>query len=422
MLRWLTAVAGLLALGCSTSGVVQTALYGDLATLKRQIRQTQQAGELDQTTAVELARAVAARELRSSQGEAAVRRIQQVRACAHPLVAILRDRARRLDEAGAEATMLLLETNREPAAPLAERYADATDGAWRAVAARAALAPRQAELRRRFMVDHDERVRRAALRAALAAGDTDDLELLLEASRLDPDPVGRSLAARAAGGIGGARVALALKDYWARADETTRLSIVQGWAMPATFGAGGREALVWVAETQGALPAIAAADALVSGGEDSAAIGTAVLLRSIREGTREERRLAVRLAPLHDPEVCKELKRAWADPDREVRVMALARLLYDRDAQAAARSELRKLARGRDRIALQAGAALAAAGDGSVSEQLRRLTREGSSHRRRVAALALLRLGLYSAAATALADDDPSVRTAVACAVLNTAQ
>ncbi len=38
---------------------------------------------------------------------------------------------------------------------------------------------------------------------------------------------------------------------------------------------------------------------------------------------------------------------------------------------------------------------------------------------RTVAAVGLLRLGDYSQAATALADDDPVVRTAVACTVLS---
>jgi hypothetical protein len=398
-------MVSMLALACSSPKVVQTALHGNLASLKREIHRAQQAHALDRAAVEELAQAVAARELQSSQGAAAIRRVRAVRACAGHLLAVLHNRAERLDAAGAAATLLLLETHRLAASPLVERYQDADDGAWRAVAARASVAPRHAELRRRFIVDHDERVRRAALGAMLAVPDPDDLAPVLEATRLDPDPLSRSLAARAAGAIGGPRVALALKDYWARADEATRMLIIQAWEMHATRNAGGREALIWAAETQDGRPAIAA-------------IGTAVLLRAVQEGTREERRLALRLAPVADPDVQRELQHSSADSDRDVQVMALARMLAQADRRSFAQSRLQVLARGKDRIAVQARAALAAAGDRSVADALRAQLRTGSSHRRRVAALGLLRLGLYPAAATALADDDPAVRTAVACQVL----
>ena len=421
MLRPFLVAAALLIVSCSAPSVVQVAMQGDLSTLKQEIRASQAEGELDRAVVRRLAWAVAGREARSAKGEAAVRRIRQLSPCAGDLVTVLRDRAGRSDDGGAEASLLLLETHRLDGASLVTRYRDASSGAWRAVAARAATAPSQAQLRRALIADHDERVRRAALRAALSAPHVDDLAAVLEATRLDPDPLSRSLAARAAGAIGGERVALALRDYWARADEATRMMIVDGWSMPATLDAGGRESLVWAAETEQGLPALTAAAALVRTGGASADVGTAVLFRALREGTQQERRLAIRLAPLSDSELRTEMKRASHDSDPLVRVMALARLVDDPAQRPTIIEQLRKLARRRGGVAVQARAALAAAGDASVVEQLVEQLEKGNSHRRRLAAQSLLRLGLYDRAATALADDDPAVRTAVACSVLSSA-
>jgi len=419
MLRPLLVAAALLTASCGAPNVVQVAMQGDLATLKQEIQASQAEGELDRGTVRRLAWAVAGRELRSSRGEAAVRRIRQVSPCASNLVTVLRDRAGRSDDAGAEASLLLLETRRIDGTPLVARYGDASSGAWRAVAARAATAPSYAQLRRKLIADHDERVRRAALQAALSTPHVDDLAAVLEATRLDPDPLSRSLAARAAGAIGGERVALALRDYWARADESTRMMIVEGWAMPATLDAGGRESLVWAAETEPGLPALAAADALIRSGGSSADVGAAVLFRALQEGTQQERRLAIRLAPVSDPALRAEMKRALDDSDPLVSVMALARLVDDPAQRPTIIQKLRKLARRKGGVALQARAALAAAGDTGVVDQLLQQLEQGSSHRRRLAAESLLRLGLYDRAATALADDDPAVRTAVACSVLS---
>jgi len=418
MWRWVVLPTMLLALSCGAPNVIHTALRGDLATLKRQIHERQQAGTLNDTLVGELATAVAGRELRSAVGNAAIRRIRQVRGCAGPLVPVLADRAEQLDDAGAEAALLLFEINRRLDSALVERYAVASSGAWRAVAARATRASRYGNFRRQFIRDADQRVRRAALRAAGEAASLDDLEAVLEAAQLDPDALSRSLAVRAAGAIGGQRATLALKDYWPRAQETTRMMIVEGWALPAAYRAGGRERLIWAAETESALPAIAAAGALVRLGGTTAALGAAVLARAIKAGTQAERRLAIRLGDLSDQAVLAASKAASKDDDRKARVMALARLVGVERERVAAITGLRELSKGKDRIAVEARAARAAAGDSSVTPQLLTQLQRGSSHQRRVAALGLLQLGRLSSAATALADDDPAVRTAVACSVV----
>ena len=61
----------------------------------------------------------------------------------------------------------------------------------------------------------------------------------------------------------------------ARADETTRITIIEAWSMPAALRSGGDRKLVWAAETTRGLPAIAAAQALVRLGSSNVALGTA---------------------------------------------------------------------------------------------------------------------------------------------------
>ncbi|MEI9947665.1 MAG: hypothetical protein WDO74_01450 [Pseudomonadota bacterium] len=143
-------------------------------------------------------------------------RMRSMRSCARPLRAAIERRARADDDVAAELTLILLEMHAAEQAQLLNRYARSPSGAWRAVAARAAQGPIDADMRKAFFVDPDERVRRAAFATALDVRDAGELEALLEAARVDPDPQSQSLAIRAAGAIGGERAVLSLKDLWAR--------------------------------------------------------------------------------------------------------------------------------------------------------------------------------------------------------------
>ena len=299
-----------------------------------------------------------------------------------------------------------------------DKHREASSGAWRAVAARAAVTPKHGLMRRDWMRDPDERVRRGALSASAIAAQRDDVEALLEAARVDPDPLSRSLALRAVGTIGGQRAVLALDDMWARADEIERVGIVDAWAMPAAYRSGGRERLVRVVETARGIPALSAAEALSRKQGSEAQLGVAALLRAVLDGTPNERSLAIRMAPLEDVDVVKALEKASKEHDREMKVMALARLTEVADKQSAAMKALRELAKKDDDAALQARAALAAAGDRSVIPNLAKQLGSKRAFDRQFAALGLLRLGEWPKVATALADDDPLVRTTVACNVL----
>jgi hypothetical protein len=240
---------------------------------------------------------------------------------------------------------------------------------------------------------------------------------LLEAARLDPDLLNRSLAARAAGHIGGERAVLALKDLFPRATERDQLAIVEAWSFPAAFGAGGDTQLLRIAESEVGLPRIAAAAALGRSAAPSASTGISVLVRAVKEGTLDERRLAIRLVPLSADGVAALLE-ASGDADKAVAMLADGRLLESSAHRAAARQRLRAMAKRSDATGRRARAALAAVQDSSVTTQLREELAAPEPARRRLAASALMRLGGYSAASAALADDDPAVRVGVACALL----
>ncbi len=413
---WLP-IAGLSA-GCARSGVIDAALDGDLATLKREVASAQEKGQLEREDVEKLAEAVAGREVRSTEGEPAIDRINRARACVRPLARVLRDRAKKSDDAAAAAALVLADAGMLDRAAALEQHADSLSGPWRAVAARVSSTPEDAARRRPLFADPDERVRRAALQAAVEARDPGDLEALLEAARLDPDPLNRSVATRAVGAVGGERAVLGLKDQWARADQTTKVTIVAAWGMPAAWKTGGERELLWAAERTKNLPALAAAEELMRHGAPSAEVGVALLARGIRDGTFAERSVAARVAPLDGPGVLEALEKAAKDKEQDVQVIALARLLDDNGHHQSSIAELRKIAKSEGDRARRARAALAAAGDSSVRPYLVKYLASKSPGERKMGAVGLLRLGDYAKAASVLADTNPRIRMEVACTVL----
>jgi hypothetical protein len=406
----------LLAAACATTGAVESALHSDLATLRQKLAEEKRSGELDQGRVTRIAHAVAAREIYSGTGSAGARRIHSLRACSKPLLHEFDERAERLDEGGAEATLVLLASGRLSRASLVERYAEADSGAWRAVAARAATHPEVFALRRRYFIDPDERVRRAAFEAANEAPTALDEPALLEAGRLDPDPMSRSLAIRGVGALGGERAARGLRDLWERAEEDVRLAILGAYATRATYVSGGREALLREAESGHGVSAVAAAGELMRVEPGYRETAVALFVRTIGDGDSEERHLAVLLAPLEHPSVVTALKKI-GEGDPTVRVAAFERLATLPKERRAALVELKKLAQS-STASEAAHAALARAGDASVAPKFRGDVASKDELRREAAGRALVALGDYANAATLLGDGSADVRVATACTIL----
>jgi len=415
-------LAPLLLAACGPKPPVRTALQGDLASLKRDILSAQQEKRLTPSLAVHLAQAVGEREVMSAEGNFGAQRVRSLRGCARPLRSVMEKRANGDDDVSAELSLILLEGHALDRVTLVNRYAASQSAGFRAVAARAAIRPIDTDLRKRFFGDGDERVRRAAFAAAYDARDPGELEALLEAARVDPDPQSQSLAARAAGSIGGERAVLALKDLWAQGDDARRIAIVDAWSERASLVSGGARELSVVSDT-GGVAAVSAAYALLrAGGAESAPAG-AHLRQAILEGTDDEKRLALNVVPL-DMAFEAAIAEASQKASTELRVVAYARL----SALPARRSEaivaLRNLANApasseaelRTRDA--AVSALAQAGDDSVAATLVKNLSSADLQTRWHAARALTSLGDYGNAATALADEDASLRADVACAIL----
>jgi HEAT repeat protein len=421
--RWSLAAAWLLVASCAPKPPVRTALQGDLSALKHDIQSAQQAHQLDHDTVVRLALALGERELMSAQGSDGAQRVRSLRPCAAPLRGTMERRADTGDDVAAELTLILLEMHAADREALLKRYAESSSGAWRAVAARSAVRPAETDLRKHFFSDPDERVRRAALSSARDARDPGELEPLLEAARLDPDPQSQSLAARAAGAIGGERAVLALKDIWARAEDDLRIAIVDGWSEHASFVTGGARELAAAAESSSGLASVSASYALARVEGPESAPANARLRRYMLDGSDDEKRLALSVAPINaENEVALAEAAKKASP--ELRALALTRLSNVPAERREALSALRNLVNGKpssdseQRARDAAISALAAAGDSSVQAGLvKDLTAKDRQTRWR-AAHALTSLGDYSNAATALGDDDASLRSDIACTIL----
>ncbi len=410
------ALVSLLFVACATTGAVESALHGDLSTLRTRLAEERKRGELDRGRVTEIAHAVAAREIHSGAGAPAARRIHSLRACSGPLLADLDDRADRPDEGGAEATLVLLAAGRLRHAALVEKYAEADSAAWRAVAARSARSAEYFTLRRKYYVDPDERVRRAALEAATEAPAHQDFDALFEAARLDPDPMVRSLAVRGLGVLGGERAARGLRDLWERAEEDLRLAILGAYATKATFSAGGRDALLREAESGRGVLSVAAAGELLRVDASYRETAVALLVKRLGEGDADEQRLAILLAPLDHASVVPALRKI-GDTDASVHVAALERLTDVPAERARALGELKKLVKGSS-ASEQANRALARAGDASVAPKFRTDLASKDELRREAAGRALLALGDYASAATLLGDGSADVRVATACTIL----
>ncbi len=420
-LGWRTTLAfglGLVAAACASGGAVDAALHQDLASLSRSIEAERAAGKLSRSRVAKIAQAVAAREVYSGKGPASSRRIRSFASCASALDDVLAARAERKDDAGAEAMLLLVERNAAERRGLVESYRDADSGPWRAVAARSATEPPSFPLRRRFFADPDERVRRSAFEAAVERPSELDTEPLLEAARLEPEPYNQALATRAAGALGGERVVRALRDFWERADEATRIAIVEAWSMPAAFRTGGKAELQRVAQSGTGLPELSAASALLRLSRSDSGAELTRLIRAAKEGSADERRLALRTLPLDDPAAKKAVIAASSDADSEVRVIALSRSLGIAGETARAREALRKTVAEKGRSANLARDALAAGGDASVVPQLLAALGSSDAAERQAAGRGLLSLERYAELSTLLGDRDANVRATVACSVL----
>jgi len=434
LLRATAVVLLLSATGCSVPASIHAAEEGRLANLDKAVAGELARGDFDTADAPKLAQAVLRYEIERAEGAAGAARVLSMESCARRLDDALAQRTQKGGEVGAAAAMVRLEAGlAEPKdfAPWVNTPPAEPRAAYRAVGARALILPEESAARRALIVDGDQTVRLAALRAATDAAYAGDVEAVLEAARVDPYPLARTQAIRAAGAIGGERVVLALKDLWALADEPAREAIADAWGSARSLVAGGRRELLWAAETQRGAAAVAAASALMrapKGEGQSEAIG--VLSRAIEGGAWREQVYAITVADLSIPVLRAAVSKATASSDDIVTWTAMRKPVETSAERGGARGterakwvdKLMKLASaGTTTQALVAQGGLSRAGEKRVIPLLDKTAKAADARARLVAGTAFATLGELGRAAVLAGDKDAGVRTAVSCAILRAA-
>jgi hypothetical protein len=350
---------------------------------------------------------------------------------------VLARRMKTRDAAGAEAAWARVESGELDLGSV-RRFAAAidTNDSFRAVGTLALTRPDDAALRRRAMTDGSPRVRRAAMRAAMLAGDVDDAGPLVESARLDPEPSVKTDAVRALAHLPpNAETANRLRDLFSTADTPLREDIVDAWLSPRIFAAGGREALRLLLASKSGVEALTAASALAHGrpcrDAELEVSSLALLARTIRGGTRRERLFAIAATSVSDAkdgargsdasrstEALIALRAAAEDDDVEIRTAALARLIEVPSDKTRAQERLFLLGGEPGPAAIRAQLALASAGDARTQAWIEAgLVLDGESERL-LAANALVALHRAARAAPLLAAPEPQVRTRAACTLL----
>jgi hypothetical protein len=398
---------------------MRAAQQGDFVALRAAIASERAQGRLDRSAVRKLAKQTAERELTRSAPAETMTRIDEARACARPLSGALETLAKTPGDVGASATLALLEqwAADEDGQRLLREHGASPNALWRAVAARTAIGEELGPARRTFYADGDERVRLAALRAALEKEDHADRRPLLEVARLDPNPLARSLALRGVGGIADADVVLALRDLYPRSDENLRQSIVDAWGQKEAAAAGGIREIIRIAETERGSPSIEAGRVLLhfTNDAEAPATGTRAILRSIGEGLTRDRVLAISDAPIADPRVVEALRKAATSADPAVKTAALSRLLESRAAHDEALRTLDALAKSGSH---EATYALARAGDRAAARTVAKDLVAPEPEARLEAGRVLVGAGQLAEAADLFADADAHVRMTAACTVL----
>ncbi|MBX3218468.1 MAG: hypothetical protein KF850_41060 [Labilithrix sp.] len=437
------AALALTLLAACGSPALRAAEQGDAAKLRVEIASKHERGKLSNDEAADLARAVAEREIATAKDEAvALARLRETRACAAELDDALGARMKTRDGAGAEAALSRLEDGKlgEGAA---RAWLDDADDRWRAVGARTLHRDEDRARRQAAIVDPSPRVRRSAIRAAATAKDVTDLDLLFETARVDPELALQNEALRSMSAIlrgqgdkarpRAAELAVKLRDLWTAGDDALKEDVAVAWGLAPVFENGGREALR-VAVSSGKGPgAIAAAGVVTRSASKDADLMTsasALLARTIADGSRRDRLHALAVARAEGP-VLDAIRKAADDDDREVRVAVLGRLLDSKVDREAAKKELLAVAgygvkgfggRADDARALDQAArarhALAAAGELRIQAWIEADLASSEPRRKTSAASALAALGRPARAAPLLTDPDPSVRTRAACTML----
>ena len=417
MARWLILAAIIaLAPSCAPRPWIAAARTGSLSDLQRYVEVAGERKQLNQSRTTALAEAVAEREIATAGDAKAYERVTALGACASELYGPLLRRSKGSDDVAAAAALVLFETGLLEELP--GSYAHADSGAWRAFATRLAVEPQERARVYDALQDPDRRVRLAAIKTIQFNPTHDDGRHLVEVARLDPETSLRQAALTALGDLGDFESLLAVRDFWDKMVEGTRLAYLQALNAPLARKRGGDQILTRIMESNESLEGAVAASLLYGHRSTSAGYAVSRLLHALHEGALSEKLLALASLPTNDPVVEEAIHDMVKANAVYLRTAALELYLKTPAGGPQALLRLQAIAASKDADAYEAARILALRGDQpSIARVERQLTAPLAAERLGAARL-LLKIERWDAVARALTDDHPAVRLASACDVL----
>lgn len=413
----------LLATACGgQNGAMQAARQSDTKTLRNELLGARAQGRLNRSLTQEIARAMLEGELERSHNLSGVAFVQSLSPCSRELSGALEDRSQRRDDVGGEALLLLVESGRE--GKRARSHEGDEIPSYRAAFARSLTKPEDAERRSHLYADPDQRVRRAALDAALGSASSTELDALKETARVDPDPLCQSKALRLIGTIDDERSLSLLLERYTPAKERERLSVIEGLRQQAQASPVARDELFYIASSAEGIVRLTAAVFLLRSSiqpplpAERQEVLTNFVSEFARTGTLTEQILALGSLTPDTRETRQLLTAAATSPQKDLRVAALIALLEDEKERTRAQRELLALAAEPSTPGRAARDALARRGDTRVLPFALRDTKDPDPRVRVQAADALLALTRWDHAGTLLADPDHGTRLELACTML----
>ena len=406
-----------LTVACSGLSAMQPARDGQHAEMRIALHEDMRHGRLDRKAVASLARIVAEREIREAKDGEAVRQVLRARARARELENVFERRAKQNDPAAPHAAMALLDVGRGNPSKW-RSHINSTDPGWRAVAVRTLTGKKNGDARRKGMLDHNQQVRRAAVRAAEDAADLADREVLLDTAQHDPDNVVRVTALRAFAAIATEPDVQTMRDMWSMADSPIRQGLVNAWAHPKVLELGGLRHVMWVAETQTGIPSIIAGGVLLRLGGETKGVGSAALYKGAQDGSAHDRAFAIAMAPIEAPGWVELLEKLSEDAEPTVRIAALEKLASHPKTAASAKEKLEKIAVADLPESFDAKQAMARVRDQRAATLLLADANSSKLDVRESAMKAYVALEEYARAAFFLSDRDARLRMTAACTLL----
>ena len=408
-----------LAPSCAPRPWVAVARTGSLTDLQRSVEVASERRQFNDARTRSLAQVILEREIATATDAAAFDRVVGLQACASELYWPLNRRSKGIDDGAAAASLVLLEAGLQDPDERSLSFSHSSSGAWRAVAARSAVAP---ELRSRVyaaLLDPDQRVRSAAIRTIQASPILADGKALTEVARLDPDDSLKVASLLALGDIGDLNSLLSVREFWDEMNQPARMAYLQALYAPASRSRGGARILTRIMESDESLEGVVAASLMCHEPAPSSGYAISRLLRAVHQGTTSERLVALASLPKGDTDAQVEIRKLALSNNPYLRVAALESWLSAPTLADGARRRLQFIAAGKDADAFEASRVLALNGDESSILRVNRRLFAPLAEQRIAAARLLLRLGRWGAVARALTDDHPLVRLTIACNVLS---